>query len=191
MFSDGRPLKNGKYIFTMDITDFTDTVSVKLFFWEEQLDEIAKDLKVNDFIKVKGVAKFDDYVGEISISSVVGIKKIKDFTTTRMDLSMKKRVELHCHTKMSDSDGVTYAKDLIARAHKWGMPALAITDHGVVQAFPEALHAVEKMEGMKVIYGVEAYIVDDLVESVVNARGQTLVDEFVVFDIETDRKSVV
>ncbi len=182
---EGRELKSGKYLYTFSLTDFTDSISAKIFCWQEQADQVTSVLKTGEFIKLKGVAKFDDYSGELGISSLVGIKKIKDFTTTRMDTAFKKRVELHCHTKMSDSDGVSYAKDLIKRAHKWGMPAIAITDHGCVQAFPEAKHTTDKLEGIKVLYGVEAYIVDDLNETVVNSKGQTLQDDFVVFDIET------
>ena len=183
--AEGRPLRNGKYIYTFAVTDFTDTISTKIFCWEDQADEVVPHLKPGEFVKLKGIAKFDEYVGELMVSSLAGVKKIKDFTTTRMDTAFKKRVELHCHTKMSDSDGVSYAKDLIKRAHKWGMPAIAITDHGCVQAFPEAKHTTDKLEGIKVLYGVEAYIVDDLTETVVGDKGQSLRDDFVVFDIET------
>ena len=182
--AEGRELRNDKYLYTFAVTDFTDTISSKIFCWVDQKDELEL-LKPGVFIKLKGVAKFDDYVGELMISSVAGIKKIKDFTTTRMDTAYKKRVELHCHTKMSDSDGVSYAKDLIKRANQWGMPAIAITDHGCVQAFPEAKHTTDKMKDIKVLYGVEAYIVDDLTDTVINDRGQKLRDDFVVFDIET------
>ncbi len=183
--AEGRELRNDKYLYTFAVSDFTDTISSKIFCWADQAGEVVPFLKPGEFIKLKGIAKFDDYVGELMISSLAGIKKIKDFTTTRMDTAFKKRVELHCHTKMSDSDGVSYAKDLIKRAHKWGMPAIAITDHGCVQAFPEAKHTTDKLEGIKVLYGVEAYIVDDLTDTVVNDLGQKLRDDFVVFDIET------
>ncbi len=183
--AEGRELRNEKYLYTFAVSDFTDTISGKIFCWADQAQEVVPFLKPGEFVKLKGIAKFDDYVGELMISSIIGIKKIKDFTTTRMDTAFKKRVELHCHTKMSDSDGVSYAKDLIKRAHKWGMPAIAITDHGCVQAFPEAKHTTDKLEGIKVLYGVEAYIVDDLTDTVVCDKGQTLKDDFVVFDIET------
>ncbi len=183
--AEGRELRNDKYIYTFAVTDFTDTISGKIFCWVDQTEEFVPALKPGEFVKIKGIAKFDEYVGELMVSSIVGIKKIKDFTTIRMDTAFKKRVELHCHTKMSDSDGVSYAKDLIKRARKWDMPAIAITDHGCVQAFPEAKHTTDKLEGIKVLYGVEAYIVDDLTDTVVNDRGQRLRDDFVVFDIET------
>ena len=105
--------------------------------------------------------------------------------------SYKKRVELHCHTKMSDMDGVTDASVLLKRAKEWGMPALAITDHGCVQAFTEASHTISKDEDFKVIYGVEGYLVDDLKEVVERSRGQSLDCACVVFDLETTGLSAV
>ncbi len=96
-----------------------------------------------------------------------------------------KRVELHCHTKMSDMDGVSEVKDMVKRAKQWGMPALAVTDHGCVQAFPDANHALDKGDTFKVLYGVEGYLVDDMKEMVVNSRNQSLDGDYVVFDIET------
>ncbi|MCI6887542.1 MAG: PolC-type DNA polymerase III, partial [Lachnospiraceae bacterium] len=113
------------------------------------------------------------------------IKKAEDFTTKRMDNSPLKRVELHCHTKMSDMDGVSEVKDIVKRAKAWGMPAVAVTDHGCVQAFPDASHALDKGDSFKVIYGVEGYLVDDRKELVQNSRGQSFADSYVVFDIET------
>lgn len=115
----------------------------------------------------------------------MGIKKSEDFTSKRVDNAPVKRVELHCHTKMSDMDGVSEVKDLVKRAKKWGMPALAVTDHGCVQAFPDANHALDKGDTFKVLYGVEGYLVDDMKEMVVNSRNQSLDGEYVVFDIET------
>ena len=115
----------------------------------------------------------------------MGIKKIADFRTPRMDTYPEKRVELHCHTKMSDMDGVSDVKDIIQCAMKWGHPAIAVTDHGAVQAFPDANHAVPKDSDFKVIYGMEAYLVDDLKEIAVGSKGQSLDAPFVVFDLET------
>ena len=183
--TDGRALNSGKFIFTFAVTDFTDTISGKIFCWAEQSEQLTPHIKVGNFISIKGIAKFDDYAGELMISSIVGIKTIKDFRKPRMDYAFKKRVELHAHTKMSEMDAVIDVKDLVNRAHKWGMPAVAITDHGGVQAFPTANHAVHDMEDFKVIYGVEAYLVDDMRGAVTNDKGQNLRDDFVVFDIET------
>ena len=125
--------------------------------------------KAGTFLKFKGVTTIDRFDSELTIGSISGIKKIADFRSTRMDTSPQKRVELHCHTKMSDMDGVTTAKDLVKRAYEWGHKAIAITDHGVVQAFPEANHCfdawggcVPKDSDFKVLYGMEAYLVDDM-----------------------------
>ena len=180
-----REIRNEKTIVIFSMTDFTDTIVLKLFAKNEDVPELEKNIGPGAFIKVKGIAIIDKYDNELTIGSIVGIKKIPDFTTTRMDVSPEKRVELHCHTKMSDMDGVSDVKDIIKRAKKWGHKAIAITDHGDVQAFPDANHAVSGPDDIKIIYGVEAYIVDDLKGIVTDSRGQSLDDSYVVFDIET------
>ena len=180
-----REIRNERTIVSFEITDFTDTIKVKMFVHNEQLAELTGDLKVSAFLKLKGVTVNDTFDRELTIGSVVGVIKIPDFTVSRMDNSVRKRVELHCHTKMSDMDGVSDVKDIIKRAKKWGHKALAITDHGCVQAFPDANHALDHGDDFKVIYGVEGYLVDDLKEIVTDGKGQTLDDTYVVFDIET------
>ena len=180
-----REIRNERTIVSFEITDFTDTIKVKMFVHNEQLAELTGDLKVGAFLKLKGVTVNDTFDRELTIGSVVGVMKIPDFTTARMDNSARKRVELHCHTKMSDMDGVSDVKDIIKRAKKWGHRALAITDHGCVQAFPDANHALDHDDDFKVIYGVEGYLVDDLKEIVTDGKGQTLDAAYVVFDIET------
>ena len=185
---DTREIRNEKTIIMFAVTDYNDTITVKMFARNEQLPEILGELKKGAFVKIKGVTTIDKFDGELTIGSVTGIKKIGDFTVSRKDLSPAKRVELHCHTKMSDMDGVSEVKDIVKRAHDWGHPAIAITDHGVAQAFPDANHYIEtldKDDPFKVIYGVEGYVVDDLTEIAVNAGDQTLDDTYVVFDIET------
>lgn len=130
---------------------------------------------------------------ELMLGRIKGIKKIPDFTTKRMDTSEKKRVELHLHTVMSDMDAVVNVKPLIKTLKSWGHKAVAITDHGVVQSFTEASHALDKGDDFKVIYGVEAYLVDDVSDIVGNDKGQSLADTAVVFDIETtgfDRRTI-
>lgn len=180
-----REIRNERTIVSFEITDFTDTIKVKMFVHNEQLGELTGDLKVGAFLKLKGVTVNDTFDRELTIGSVVGVMKIPDFTTARMDNSARKRVELHCHTKMSDMDGVSDVKDIIRRAKRWGHKALAITDHGCVQAFPDANHALDHDDDFKVIYGVEGYLVDDLKEIVTDGKGQTLDAAYVVFDIET------
>ena len=185
---DTREIRNEKTIIMFAVTDFTDTITVKMFTRNDQLPELLGELKKGAFVKIKGVTTIDKFDGELTIGSVTGIKKIGDFTVSREDLSPIKRVELHCHTKMSDMDGVSEVKDIVKRAHDWGHPAIAITDHGVTQAFPDANHYIEtldKDDPFKVIYGVEGYVVDDMTDIAVNAGNQTLDDTYIVFDIET------
>ena len=186
MTLETREIRNEKTIVIMSVTDFTDSIVLKIFTRNDQLQELLDGgLAKGAFLKIKGVTTIDKFDSELTIGSVVGIKKIADFTSTRADTSPEKRVELHCHTKMSDMDGVSEVKDLVKRAKKWGMPALAITDHGCVQAFPDANHALDKGDTFKVLYGVEGYLVDDMKEMVVNSRNQSLDGDYVVFDIET------
>lgn len=207
-----RELRNEKRLLTMEITDFTDTISAKIFLradQAEQADELAKVLKKGAFIKLKGVTNIDRFDSQLSIGSVRGIKKCADFRGGRADTYPQKRVELHCHTKMSDMDGVSEAKALVKQAHKWGHPAIAITDHGAVQAFPDANHVIEDIDRayrdaykvehpeiskeelnqisapFKVLYGVEGYLVDDLRQIVTNSKNQDLKGPCVVFDLET------
>ena len=185
---DTRELRNEKTIIMFAITDFTDTIMVKMFVRNEQLPDVLAEVKPGAFLKVKGITNIDKFDGELTIASIVGIRKISDFTESRKDTAPEKRVELHCHTKMSDMDGVTEVKNLLKRAHDWGHKALAITDHGVVQAFPDANHYIESLDKddpFKVIYGVEGYLVDDLTDVAVNEKGQSLDDTYVVFDLET------
>ena len=202
--ADKREIKNERMILMFDVTDYTDTMTVKFFVHNEQASEITNVMKEGAFVKIKGMTMMDRFDHELTIGSLAGIKKIPDFTTSREDRSVRKRVELHCHTKMSDMDGVSEAKDIVKRAYKWGHPAIAITDHGVVQSFPDANHvwedlwkaeknrckeagepAPDKQGFFKVIYGVEAYLVDDLHQIATNEKGQDFKADFVVFDIET------
>lgn len=182
---DTREIRMEKTIVMFDITDFTDTITVKIFVANEELGDVLAKLKKGNFYKVKGMALFDKFDKEIGIASVKGIKSSHDFTEKRMDNSEEKRVELHLHTMMSDMDSVVDIKKVIDRAKSWGMPAIAITDHGCLQAFPIANHCISKDEPFKIIYGVEAYFVDDLKEMVIQSRNQSLQESFVVFDIET------
>ena len=202
--TDKREIKNEKTILIFDITDFTDTLTFKLFAANDQVEEICQGIHDGAYVKLKGMAVIDKFDNELTVGSIQGVKKIPDFTSSRSDNSARKRVELHCHTKMSDMDGVSEAKDIVKRAYKWGHPAIAITDHGVVQSFPDANHVWEdlwreekakrkeagdpnpdKQSFFKVIYGMEAYLVDDLKEIVTGDKGQDFDSTFVVFDIET------
>ena len=186
MTLETREIRNEKTIVIMSVTDFTDSIVLKIFTRNDQLQELLDGgLAKGAFLKIKGVTTIDKFDSELTIGSVVGIKKIADFMSTRADTSPEKRVELHCHTKMSDMDGVSDVKDIVKRAMKWGHKAIAITDHGDVQAFPDANHAVPPDSDFKIIYGVEAYLVDDLKDIIVDSKGQSLNDSYVVFDLET------
>ena len=191
---DTREIRNEKTIVMFAVTDFTDTIMVKMFTRNDQLPNLLAEIKKGVFLKIKGVTTIDKFDGELTIGSVTGIRKTSDFRVTRKDKYPEKRVELHCHTKMSDMDGVSEAKDLVKRAHDWGHPAIAITDHGVVQGFTDANHVIEdldKDDPFKVIYGVEGYLVDDLTKIAENEKGQDLEGTYVVFDIETTGFSAV
>ena len=185
-----REIRNEKTIVMFAVTDFTDTIKAKVFTKNERLPELLDKLKEGAFIKMKAVAMMDQFEHDIALGSVSGIKTIPDFTEKRMDHSPVKRVELHCHTTMSDMDGVTDVKKLLKTAMGWGHQAMAITDHGVVQAFPDANHCVEGKD-FKVIYGMEGYLVDDIKNIVTDSRGQSLDSTVVVFDIETTGCSAV
>ena len=185
-----REIRNEKTIVMFAVTDLTDTIKAKVFTKNERLPELLDKLKEGAFIKMKAVAMMDQFEHDIALGSVSGIKTIPDFTEKRMDHSPVKRVELHCHTTMSDMDGVTDVKKLLKTAMGWGHQAMAITDHGVVQAFPDANHCVEGKD-FKVIYGMEGYLVDDIKNIVTDSRGQSLDSTFVVFDIETTGFSAV
>jgi len=181
---ESREVKNKKLLYSFDIADDFSSMTVKFFLAKDKQADFEDLLTVDTGIKVSGNVQFDKYSNELNImANRLGPFDIEQ--AQRMDNTPERRVELHLHTNMSAVDGITPAADFIARAAAWGHDAVAITDHGVVQAFPEAMAAAKKA-GIKVIYGVEAYLVDDLAVSIVTRPGETLLaDDFVVFDIET------
>ena len=182
-----RITKNNKNaIVTIDITDYTGSITVKLFCGVREA-EALDSLKAGKTIVVSGNVEYDEFLKEVVLSafSVGTAEKIKV-----VDKAEKKRVELHLHTNMSQMDALTPAGTLVQRAYDWGHKAVAITDHGVAQAFPDAMKAAEtikyKLGGdIKVIYGIEAYFMDDLVESVAGGQDEPLDGTFICFDIET------
>ena len=180
-----RELSTGKFIISGFVTDFTDTIGFKIFVSPDDRDVIYDDLKKEKFYIINGVPMYDRYAREVTLQSVNGIKSANDFREKRIDTSIEKRVELHMHTVMSEMDSVVDIKKIINRAKEWGHKAIAITDHGCVQAFPVANHCIDKNDEFKIIYGVEGYFVDDLKDLVVNDKGQNIDSEYVVFDIET------
>ena len=183
--SETRSIKNEKTLIIFSITDFTDSIRGKLFVPNEELADVLPHLSVGCFISMKAGTEYDRYENDVSLSPRVrGMRDIPDFRTQRMDNSPVKRVELHCHTMMSDMDAVTDVGTLIKTAMRWGHTAMAVTDHGVVQAFPDAHKAADGTD-FKVIYGCEGYLVNDVKQIVTDSRGQSLTGRYVVFDIET------
>ena len=181
-----REIRSGKVIYMFSISDFTDSIMAKVFLEQEELELMRGNVKKGKFIKLKGNPMYDTYSREITIGSVRGMKPGVDTRVKRMDTyTGMKRVELHAHTQMSEMDSVVPVRDFVKTAKSWGHKAVAITDHGVVQAFPDAAHEVSPEEDFKMIYGMEAYLVDDLVEAVKNDKGQKLTGNYVVFDLET------
>ena len=174
-----------KYIITMDITDYTGSVTIKIFDSIVNCEPLDK-IKTGSTIIVSGDVEFDRYAGDnvISVRSISTVKKV-----SVVDRAEKKRVELHLHTNMSQMDAVNDAGTLVKRAAQFGHSAVAITDHGVAQAFPEAMNAAEDLKRsgkeIKVIYGTEAYFIDDLSSPVNGEQNEPMDGTFVCFDLET------
>ncbi len=187
-FAEFTPTKKGdKQRVNIQFSDDTNSLIIKFYVRNEDAEKITS-LKIGDCIMVRGSHRFDDwdkcYV--INPQSIVRFKR-----TEETDSAPEKRVELHAHTNMSAMDGVASAASLIKTAYKWGHKAIAITDHGVVQAYPEVMKTIESIRksdpdtDFKVIYGIEGYFVNDLSEAVTGKSDASLDGDFVVFDIET------
>ena len=188
-FKEIKSKKNDKeyHIAVLDLTDYEDSISAQLFVAKKENDgfeELKSKLKKGMWLIVRGKAQYNDFAKEV----MVGIQSIaygKNPKPPRMDKAPVKRVELHLHTQMSAMDGVSETKALIGRAIEWGHSAIAITDHGVVQSYPDGMKASKENEKIKVIYGVEGYLIDDSYRIIYDERGQNIDSDFVVFDIET------
>ena len=136
-----RETKNkSNFIWSVLLTDFTDSIKVKLFLQPGEAATLRPLLQTGMYVKIKGLLSFDSFDKEKAISNVVGISATPDFSVLRRDTAKQKRVELHSHTKASDMDGVSEVRSVVRTAYEWGMPAVAITDHGVVHAFPDTKH---------------------------------------------------
>ena len=184
---DSREVRGERTILTYQITDGTYSVLVKIFDTTEKLSKMPfGEIKKGSTLLIIGRIGYDDFAREdvLKPESIVMVKRQR-----KMDNAPKKRVELHCHTNMSQMDAVTPCERLVQRAHEWGHPAIAITDHGIAQAFPDAMNAWRgfKDKDFKVIFGCEAYVVNDLNRLMVidNPGDRTLQDEIIIFDVET------
>lgn len=178
-----RELKNENKLVIIDVTDYSNSITCKFFVKKEQFDKVKGNIKKGSWVNIKGILEYDSFIQE-RIIKAKDITKASVSRHIRMDEAPHKRVELHAHTQMSSMDAVVPVGKLIERAAMWGHKAIAITDHGVVQAYPDAAAAAKKNK-IKVIYGVEAYIVDDLTSIVQSPKGQTFDDTYIVFDLET------
>jgi len=161
------------------VTDYTSTITVKLFVMDEKPDKLLARLTAGTTIRVRGDARYDKYDGEVSVTARDIMEAERE---RRMDEAPQKRVELHLHTNMSALDGITPVANYVERAASWGHRAVAVTDHGVIQAFPEA-YAAAKKHKIKVLYGIESYFVND--DGSAAGEELPLTGEFVVFDVET------
>ncbi len=192
IFTEDRTLKSGKTLFSFDVYDGTSTITCKAFLNKETAKKQMKRIQNAKGVKVAGTAQMDTFSNELTVMANTVIETEGLEKVTRQDNAEVKRVELHMHTQMSQMDAMTSAKDLIKRAMKWGMKSIAITDHGVVQAFPEA----HKMLGydnkdMKILYGVEAYLAPDKNSVITNGKGQEIDTTYCVLDLETTGFSAV
>lgn len=182
--ADVKTTKNGKEIHVFYLTDYTGSLQMKLFIDPEKDRTDTGKLKKGVTVIVYGDIEFDTFSRDVSIRplSIVAVKKKE-----RTDNAGKKRVELHLHTNMSAMDAITDAGTLIKRAHSWGHKAIAITDHGVAQAFPDAMNASSGMDDFKVIYGCEAYVVNDIVplNIITKEDKRSINDEIIIYDVET------
>ena len=179
---DMRETRDGRHnIVNFNITDYTGSYTVKLFETKENTKLFIEKLAVGITVMVRGEVVYDKWSREyvIQLKNIMQIEKLEE-----SDNEEEKRVELHMHSKMSAMDGMTDVSKLIEKAAKWGHKAVAITDHGVVQAFPEAMAAADKT-GIKVIYGMEGYLVDDMVSCVSGEGNSDFKSEYIVFDVET------
>ena len=184
--SEDRELKSGRVLYSFDLYDGTSTLTCKAFLDKKNAKKIMGRIKNAKAIKIAGTAQMDSFSHEQTVMAYTIIEIEPPKKEIRMDNAEEKRVELHMHTKMSQMDGMTSATDLIKRAMKWGMKSIAITDHGVVQAFPEA-HKLLGFDNhdIKIIYGVEAYLAPDKVSPVSFSKGQSIDTTYCVLDIET------
>lgn len=187
--------RSGRIIYSVAVTDYTDSIRMKFWLDPDELEDYRKTFRKGAAFIFKGMMDFDPFDKELLLRQVWSVRKSPSLKKEREDHAPVKRVELHCHTKMSDMDAVSSATDIIRTAYSWGHKALAITDHGVVQAFPEALHTFGGKGGipadadMKILYGMEGYLVDDTRHLVHGSDQRSIGDETVVMSVITTGRS--
>ena len=187
---DGNP----RYIFIFCLTDFTSSIAVNMFLDVYQKMEIESKINNEMFITLKGSVRYSQFDKDLVIQGVRGIKKAAELRRLREDTSLEKRVELRAHTQMSELESVAPLKSMVEYAIKWGHPAIAVTDSGVVQGYPDTMHVFDKLkkegriskeDDIKIILGMDAFVVEDDKTPAENVKDQSFKDSFVVFDIET------
>ncbi|NLY47105.1 MAG: PolC-type DNA polymerase III [Tissierella sp.] len=184
---DTRDIKGNRTLITFYISDRSDSMLVKTFLDNEKADSFLANINIGDYAMLEGDVIYDTFAKSTAIM-LKSLEKIDK--EERMDSSEEKRIELHLHSKMSSMDGLADVKKLVERAHKWGHEAIAITDHGIVQSFPDAMDIGKKL-GIKIIYGVEGYLVNDKKQIVTHYNPDMEYDEYVIFDIETTGLSAI
>lgn len=185
-----KSLRNGNHLFQFIVSDYTDSIQVKVFARQDRDVSILNQLANRKWIRLRGDVQYDRFMQEPELVLMATDINEIDPPKERIDEAAEKRVEFHLHTKMSAMDGVASITDYIETAAKWGHEAIAITDHAVVQAFPEA-NAAAKKHGIKVIYGLEANVINDALPIVYNPFDMPLAEAtYVVFDVETTGLSV-
>ena len=185
-----RELRSGRQLLTFEITDYTSSFAVKKFSRNSDEEAQFANIKAGMWLKVRGPVQEDTWMRDLVITAY----DVNEVThTARQDKAPQddKRVELHTHTTMSQMDATNSITELATRAHKWGHPAIAVTDHGNVQAFPEAFNVAQKT-GIKMLYGMEANVVDDGIPLVYNENHEELAHQtYVIFDVETTGLSAI
>ncbi len=187
---ESRELKSGAVIFTGEITDYSDSIAFKKFVSDKEQIEQMSAIKPGTWAKMQGTVADDQYQHDV-VFNISSFETVEHVGRTEKYEGDQKRVELHLHTNMSQLDATNTPTDFIKTAKKFGQKAIAITDHGDVQSFPEA-YSTGKATGMKILYGVEANMIDDHALLVLNPAPMTYEDrEFVIFDVETTGLSSV
>lgn len=194
--TDVKELKSGRTLYTFYVTDLTNSIVAKYFAQDKEELAVCQEIQTGTWVKMRGAVQFDSFLRDL-VLMVRDLQQVEG--EERKDTAEEKRVELHLHTAMSSMDGIYgFAKesifkfeDMVKQVKKWGHPALAITDHGVLQAFPQAFEIAQKHD-FKLILGMEAYVVDDGVPIVIRPSEQDLLTgEYVVFDVETTGLSAI
>lgn len=182
---EARKTRNGSFIIEFDVTDFSDSITGKLFCKEEELDDILSYLKKGRFIKIKASMAMDDYSKQYMMVKIIAMQESENFLMQRRDTAPQKRIELCLRTKMSKMESVVDVGEAVKLVHSWGHNAIGISDYGVVHSFPDVKKAASAYDDFKVIYGMTGNMVNDTISIITNPKEASLDCDMVVFDLET------